>query len=69
MLTTAGLGHKRILGDTQVIGAVLDFLRGGEVGERVVSTTERPGAAAASAAATAHNCSGTSGWRSAQFRE
>jgi pimeloyl-ACP methyl ester carboxylesterase len=42
LLTTSGLGHGRILGDTAVIGAVLDFLRGACVGERVVSTTELP---------------------------
>lgn len=42
MLTTMGLGHNRILGDTGVIGAVLDFLRGEIVGERVVSTPELP---------------------------
>jgi pimeloyl-ACP methyl ester carboxylesterase len=40
LLSTSGLGHSRILADTAVIGAVLDFLRGGEVGERVVSTPE-----------------------------
>lgn len=42
MLSTNGLGHNRILGDTGVIGAVLDFLRGETVGERVVSTPELP---------------------------
>jgi pimeloyl-ACP methyl ester carboxylesterase len=42
LLTTSGLGHNRILGDTAVIGAVLDFLRGGEVGVRIVSTRELP---------------------------
>jgi pimeloyl-ACP methyl ester carboxylesterase len=42
LITTSGLGHNRILGDTAVIGAVLDFLRGEDVGERVVSTTELP---------------------------
>lgn len=42
MLSTHGLGHNRILGDTGVIGAVLDFLRGETVGERVVSTSELP---------------------------
>jgi pimeloyl-ACP methyl ester carboxylesterase len=42
MLSTNGLGHNRILGDTGVIGAVLDFLRGELVGERVVSTPELP---------------------------
>jgi pimeloyl-ACP methyl ester carboxylesterase len=42
LLSTTGLGHTRILGDTAVIGAVLDFLRGEEVGTRVVSTMELP---------------------------
>ncbi|MGH8172515.1 MAG: alpha/beta hydrolase [Rhodanobacteraceae bacterium] len=42
MLSTAGLGHNRILADTAVIGAVLDFLRGNTVGERVVSTPDLP---------------------------
>jgi len=42
MLSTAGLGHNRILGDTGVIGAVLDFLRGEPVGKRVVSTPDLP---------------------------
>ena len=42
LLSTTGLGHNRILGDTGVIGAVLDFLRGGAVGERVVSTPDLP---------------------------
>ena len=42
LLTTTGLGHNRILGDTAVIGAMLDFLRGEPVGERVVSTGALP---------------------------
>lgn len=42
LLSTNGLGHARIVGDTAVIGAVLDFLRGETVGTRVVSTTELP---------------------------
>jgi pimeloyl-ACP methyl ester carboxylesterase len=42
LLSTAGLGHNRILGDTAVIGAVLDFLRGDDVGTRVVSTMALP---------------------------
>jgi len=42
MLSTAGLGHNRVLGDTGVIGAVLDFLRGKTVGGRVVSTPDLP---------------------------
>jgi pimeloyl-ACP methyl ester carboxylesterase len=42
MLSTAGLGHNRVLADTGVIGAVLDFLRGETVGGRVVSTSDLP---------------------------
>lgn len=42
MITTTRLGHNRILGDTAVIGAVLDFLRGEAVGARVVSTGALP---------------------------
>ena len=42
MLSTTGLGHRRILGDTSVIGSILDFVRGGVVGERVVSTPDLP---------------------------
>jgi predicted alpha/beta-fold hydrolase len=42
LLSTSGLGHRRIVGDTGVIHAVLRFLNGGEVGERVISTTELP---------------------------
>jgi pimeloyl-ACP methyl ester carboxylesterase len=42
MLSTAELGHNRILADTGVIGALLDFVRGGDVGERVVSTPDLP---------------------------
>ncbi|HVT32326.1 MAG TPA: alpha/beta fold hydrolase [Rhodanobacteraceae bacterium] len=42
LLSTVGLGHNRILGDTAVIGAVLDFLRGDDVGKRIVSTTDLP---------------------------
>lgn len=42
MLSTAGLGHKRIVADTGVIGSILDFVRGGVVGERVVSTRDLP---------------------------
>ena len=42
MLSTANLGHNRILSDAGVVGALLDFLRGREVGERVVSTPDLP---------------------------
>jgi len=42
LLSTTGLGHNRILGDTAVIGAVLDFLRGESIGERIVSTPDLP---------------------------
>lgn len=42
LLNTAGLGHQRILADAGVIEQVLRFLRGEEVGERVVSTFELP---------------------------
>jgi len=42
LLSTTGLGHNRILGDTAVIGGVLDFLRGECVGERIVSTPDLP---------------------------
>lgn len=42
LLNTAGLGHQRILADPGVIEAALRFLRGEEIGERVVSTFELP---------------------------
>lgn len=42
LLSTHGLGHNRIVDDPAVIGAVLGFLRGETVGERVVSTTALP---------------------------
>jgi len=42
LLSTFGLGHNRIVDDPAVIGAVLGFLRGEAVGERVVSTTALP---------------------------
>jgi pimeloyl-ACP methyl ester carboxylesterase len=42
MLSTSNLGHNRILADAGVVGALLDFLRGREVGERVVSTVDLP---------------------------
>jgi pimeloyl-ACP methyl ester carboxylesterase len=42
MLSTANLGHNRILGDAGVIASLLDFLGGRDVGERVVSTPDLP---------------------------
>lgn len=42
LLTTRGLGHRRILDDPSVIAAGLDFLRGKAVGERVVSSPNLP---------------------------
>ncbi len=42
MLSTANLGHNRVLGDAGVVAALLDFLRGERVGERVVSTPDLP---------------------------
>ena len=42
LLTTRGLGHHRIAQDPQVIDAVLRFLRGEQVGERVVSSPNLP---------------------------
>lgn len=42
MVSTANLGHNRILGDAGVVAALLDFLRGKSVGERVVSTEALP---------------------------
>jgi pimeloyl-ACP methyl ester carboxylesterase len=42
MLSTAGLGHNRILSDAGVVAALLAFIRGDGVGERVVSTRDLP---------------------------
>jgi len=42
MVSTANLGHNRIVSDVGVVDALLGFLRGGEIGERVVSTQELP---------------------------
>ena len=42
LLTTQGLGHRRILDDSGVIDAGLRFLRGETVGERVVSSPNLP---------------------------
>lgn len=40
LLSTHGLGHRRILDDPEVIAAGLRFLQGQAVGERLVSTRE-----------------------------
>lgn len=42
LLTTRGLGHNRVVDDPVVVDAVLRFLDGEAVGERVVSTPELP---------------------------
>ena len=42
LLTTQGLGHNRIIDDAAVIDAALNFLRGENVGERVVSSPNLP---------------------------
>jgi pimeloyl-ACP methyl ester carboxylesterase len=42
LLTTQGLGHRRIVVDPAVIAAGLRFLRGEAVGERVVSSPNLP---------------------------
>jgi len=42
LLSTAGLGHHRIVSDHQVIASGLAFLRGVPMGERVVSTQDLP---------------------------
>ncbi|HEX5125030.1 MAG TPA: alpha/beta fold hydrolase [Rhodanobacteraceae bacterium] len=42
MVSTANLGHNRILADAGVVGTLLDFLRDRCVGERVVSTPDLP---------------------------
>jgi len=42
LLTTRGLGHRRVLDDEAVIGAVMRFLRGEAVGERAVSSPNLP---------------------------
>lgn len=42
LLTTHGLGHRRVLDDNGVIQAGLRFLRGEKVGERLVSSTNLP---------------------------
>jgi pimeloyl-ACP methyl ester carboxylesterase len=42
MVSTANLGHNRIVSDVGVVGALIDFVRGKTVGERVVSTHALP---------------------------
>jgi len=42
LLSTGGLGHHRVAADAAVVAAALAFLRGGDVGARVVSTQELP---------------------------
>ena len=42
LLSTAGLGHRRIVDDASVIEAGLRFLQGKSVGERVVSSPNLP---------------------------
>ena len=42
LLSTQGLGHNRIADDQGVIAAVVRFLRGEQVGERVVSSANLP---------------------------
>ncbi|MGO4222067.1 alpha/beta fold hydrolase [Lysobacter sp. TAF61] len=42
LLTTRGLGHRRVLDDGEVIAAGLRFLRGENVGDRIVSSSNLP---------------------------
>lgn len=42
LLTTRGLGHRRVLDDEAVIGSVMRFLHGETVGERAVSSPNLP---------------------------
>ena len=42
LLTTTGLGHRRLTREPVVIEACLQFLRGDAVGERVVSSSNLP---------------------------
>lgn len=42
LLSTRGLGHRRILDDPAVIASGVDFLRGRDIGERVVSSPNLP---------------------------
>jgi pimeloyl-ACP methyl ester carboxylesterase len=42
LLTTQGLGHRRVLDAPEVVAAVIAFVRGEPVGERVVSSPNLP---------------------------
>jgi pimeloyl-ACP methyl ester carboxylesterase len=42
LYTTQGLGHRRVLDAPEVIDAALVFVRGGSVGERIVSSPNLP---------------------------
>ena len=42
LLTTRGLGHRRVLDDGDVIAAGLRFLHGENVGDRIVSSANLP---------------------------
>ena len=42
LLDTRGLGHHRILGDPMVLDAILRFLGGDAVGDRLVSSPNLP---------------------------
>ena len=42
LLTTQGLGHRRVLDAPDTINAALAFVRGETVGERVIGTSELP---------------------------
>ena len=42
LVSTRGLGHNRIVDDSGTIGAALAFLRGEDVGERIVSSPNLP---------------------------
>lgn len=42
LLTTRGLGHRRVLDDSEVIAAGVRFLRGENVGEHLVSSPNLP---------------------------
>ena len=42
LLTTRGLGHRRVLDDGEVIAAGVRFLRGENVGEHLVSSPNLP---------------------------
>jgi hypothetical protein len=42
LLTTQGLGHHKVLNAPDVIQAVLAFIRGERVGERIVASPNLP---------------------------